>query len=254
MKGRVVSPPGESGCTRTGGLKIRRRLQACPTSGKERGVTLVELMVAVTLVAALSTGMLFAIRAGLITLQKTDHRIEENRRVIAANRILYNEIAGAMPVIGACGAVFRGGAQSLTLVTTYSIAQAARGGPQVVQLAVVPGTLGGLRLIANELPYYGPSTTQLFCGNGAMPPVATPQSFILADRLASCRISYRTHMQDSISYGPILQSWTLPDLPAVVHVDILPMAADPANLPLLSVTVPLHINREVFSAYVDSWN
>jgi prepilin-type N-terminal cleavage/methylation domain-containing protein len=221
--------------------------------GPQRGVTLIELMVAVTLVAALSTGMLFAIRAGVVTLQKTDHRIEANRRVMAANRILYDQIAGAMPVIGACGAVFRGGAQTLTLVTTYSIAQGARGGPQMVQLAVVPGTLGGLRLIANELPYYGPSSTQLFCGN-APPPLVTPQSFVLADRLASCTITYRGHMKESVLYGPVLQSWTQPDLPAVVHIDILPMAADPANLPLLSVTVPLHINREVFSAYVDSWN
>jgi prepilin-type N-terminal cleavage/methylation domain-containing protein len=220
---------------------------------RQRGVTLIELMIAVTLVAAISTGMLMSIRTALAVLQKTDHRITANRRVVAANRILYREIADVIPAIGNCGAVFHGNSQSLRLVTSYSIGQGSRGAPQVVQIAVVPGSLGGLRLIANESPYYGPVTTMQFCGEDVPPPQLTPQSFILADRLVSCQISYKGHLQDSVLNGPWIQRWITPDLPAVVHIDVIPMAADPADLPLVSVTVPLPINREVMSAYVDSW-
>ncbi len=55
---------------------------------KERGFTLIEMMIAITLVAAISTTMLFAIRAGLITLQKVDDRLMSNRRVMSVERIV----------------------------------------------------------------------------------------------------------------------------------------------------------------------
>ena len=219
----------------------------------ERGVTLIELMIAVTLVAAIATGMLLAVRVGLTTLQKVDHRVESNRRVMAANQILYRELAGAMPVVGACGPVFRGEAQWLRLVSNYSIAQGWRGAPQALEIAVVPGSLGGLRLIVNETQFFGPSSTQRFCGPDAPPPQSGPRSFILADRLASCAITYQDRIQDSVLHGPWLTVWAKPNLPAAVHVEIAPLETDAGNLPLVSVTVPLHVNREVLAPYVDSW-
>ena len=48
----------------------------------ERGVTLVELLIAVTLVALLSMGMLFAMRTGLGALSSTNTRLHDNRRVM----------------------------------------------------------------------------------------------------------------------------------------------------------------------------
>jgi len=65
----------------------------------QRGFTLIEVMIAVTLVAAISTTMLFAIRTALITLQKTDDRLMSNRRVMSVERILGNQLGGVMPVI-----------------------------------------------------------------------------------------------------------------------------------------------------------
>ena len=220
---------------------------------RERGVTLIELMIAVTLVAAISTGMLLAVRVGLTTMQKTDNRVEANRRVMAANQILFREIAGTMPVVGACGPVFRGDDQTLRLVSSYSIAQGARGAPQILEFAVVPSNAGGTRLIVNETPYFGPSSTQQFCGEDVPAPQANPRSFVLADRLASCTISYKNIIKDSVRTGPWLPVWMQPDLPAAVHFDIVPLATDAANLPLVNVTVPIHINREVRSPYADSW-
>ena len=68
------------------------------TKNSERGVTLIELMIAITLVAALSTGMLMAMRTGLLTLQKTDDRLQANRRVMSVNQILSRQIGGVMPI------------------------------------------------------------------------------------------------------------------------------------------------------------
>src|SRR5271166_3577858 len=68
----------------------------------ERGVTLIELMIAITLVAMLSVGMLMAMRTSMITLEKTDARLQLNRRVMSAEQILSREIGGLMPVMGDC--------------------------------------------------------------------------------------------------------------------------------------------------------
>src|SRR5580698_9924749 len=96
----------------------------------ERGVTLIELMIAITLVAALSSGMLMAIRTSLITLEKVDNRLQSNRRVISVNQILSRQLGGVMPVVGMCGssgggvgrtAAFNGTAQTLHLVSSFSL-------------------------------------------------------------------------------------------------------------------------------------
>ena len=59
----------------------------------QRGFTLIELMIAITLVAALSTGMLMAMRTSLITLEKIDERLKSNRRVMSVERILRSNSA-----------------------------------------------------------------------------------------------------------------------------------------------------------------
>lgn len=219
----------------------------------QRGVTLIELMIAVTLVAAISTGMLLAVRVGLTTLEKTDHRVEANRRVVATNQILYRELAGMMPVVGACGPFFHGDAQSLRLVTSYSIGQGSRGAPKILEIGVAQGTLGGLRLFVNETPYFGPSSTAPFCAEFVAPPQPNATSFILADRLSSCSISYKDRLTDSVRTGNWFQAWVKPDLPSAVHFEIVPLNPDAANLPLVSVTIPIYINREVRNPYADAW-
>jgi hypothetical protein len=49
-----------------------------------------------------------------------------------------------------------------------------------------------------------------------------------------------------------LPQWTKPNLPAAVHVDMAPLFPDPSSLPLVSVTVLIHINRDVNAQYTDS--
>ena len=63
-------------------------------SNPESGVTLIEILIAVSLLSLLSVGMLIAMRIGFNTMDKVDTRLISNRRVSYARRIIENEIAG----------------------------------------------------------------------------------------------------------------------------------------------------------------
>ena len=228
----------------------------------EAGVTLIELMIAITLVALLSTGMLMAMRTSLMTLQKTDARLQSNRRVMSVEQILERQIGGVIPALGGCAtsggglamiAAFNGTGQTLHMVSTYSMSEGARGYPRVLEFQVLPADGGGVRLIVNESLYTGPASMSPFCLDmNFLPAVATPQSFVLADRLASCQLSYHESIPESPVGGNWLPIWNRPNLPSAVRVDMTPLVPDPARLPLASVTVPIHITRDVGAPYGDT--
>jgi prepilin-type N-terminal cleavage/methylation domain-containing protein len=226
----------------------------------ERGFTLIELMIAVTLVAAISVTMLMAMRTSLTTLQKTDGRLDSNRRVMAVEQILSRQLGGVMPVPGICGGggrvpVFNGTDQTLFLVSSFSMSEGTRGYPRVLSLQVVSNPAGGLRLIVNEDLWTGPTAIGPMCLDGAFLPVQVrPDSFILADNLLSCHIAYLERRPDGSPLGGNWVSvWTRPDLPQAVRVMMEPLRPDLARLPLVNVTVPIHVTREVMVPYVDYW-
>jgi prepilin-type N-terminal cleavage/methylation domain-containing protein len=223
----------------------------------ERGVTLIELMIAITLVALLSVGMLMAMRTSMITMEKTDARLELNRRVMSAEQILSREIGGVMPVMGDCAnltggharlPIFSGTEQTLRLVSTYSLAEGARGYPRILELAVVPAQSGGVRLIVNEHLYSGPTSTAPFC----LPAEPNPQSFVLADRLAFCRFSYHEINLDVPLSGNWIPGWTRQNLPSAVRIEMSRLPGDPSGLPVGPVTIPIHITRNVGAPYDDA--
>ena len=59
----------------------------------------------------------------------------------------------------------------MRLVSTFSLQQAWRGQPQILELFVIPGEDGnGVRLVVNEIPYAGPSGGRSAVpGDGARP-------------------------------------------------------------------------------------
>ncbi len=221
-----------------------------------RGFTLIELMIAITLVAALATGMMMAMRTSLLSMEKINARLQFNRRVMGMQRVLTRQIGGVMPVTSDCGeariSIFLGGPDSLRLVTSYSMTEGARGYPQFDEFRVVKGE-EGVRLIVTEHWYTGPSATQPYCGSALLaPPGGEPASLILADRLASCRFSYREQVPDQFPSDAWLPVWDRDDLPAAVKIEMTPLDSSPALLPVTSVTVPIHITRQVRSPYADS--
>lgn len=229
----------------------------------ERGLTLIEVLIAVTLVALLSGGVLFAMRAALSAMEAAERRIGSLRRAAGAQRILQQQIAGFLPVMARCGGspvqeggppvmFFQGLPGVARFVTRYSIEGGARGRAQVVELFVAPRPEGGVRLLVNEIPYTGPAGAGFLCAppapdpatGGYVPvfpaPLAGPRSFVLADRLASCRFLYLE--DDTVNPQRWVGAWTRMDLwPAAMRVEMAPL--DAATGTALTVTGLIRQNR-----------
>jgi hypothetical protein len=74
---------------------------------------------------------------------------------------------------------------------------------------------------------------------------------ILADRLASCTFSYREAIPDALPSDKWFPVWNKQDLPAAVKIEMTPLDSSPALLPVLNVTVPIHVTRLVRGTYAD---
>ena len=251
----------------------------------QRGVTLLELMIAITLVAGLSTGMLMAMRTSLLTYEKTAKRLESNRRFVKTQQMLSDQISAVMPVQGAClgdadrligiPSFLSGSADTLRLVSSYSIAEGARGYPQIVEYRVIPEPRGSVRLVVTERPFTGPQSTTPYCGGAQAPPVsafelgARPSvelgaaqpaaatqggSYVLAEHLAYCRFSYHEpYNQNRFIETPWLPLWDKPLLPAGIRIEMRSAVPDTGGLSVLGVTVPIQVNRDPRVGYVDSF-
>jgi len=243
---------------------------------REAGVTLIEVLVAVTLLSLLSLGMVMAIRVGLAAYSKTETKLMENRRVAGAQRIVLSELEGMVPAFVMCGAngtgaggqravLFEGVPQSLWMVSTFSLQQGWRGQPQILQLYVIPGEDAGVRLVVNEIPYTGSVGAAQYCAGTTnipnsisrlaqmIPLATTSQTFVLADKLAYCRFSYfapAPGLYDPPAWQPV---WLAKGWPLAVRIDMAPESADPSRLQPITVTAPLHIRRDPEKVYTDEY-
>ena len=239
------------------------------------GVTLLEVLVAVTLVSLVMVGMSVALRIGLSAFRRTDDRLMENRRVAGAQRVLQSELEGLVPAMPPCVGpdgtptmkfVFlQAESQFLRMVSTFSLQQGWRGNPQILEFFVIPGAEGrGVRLVVNETPY-SPMTAGGFC-LGTIPdpvsgtiiprfppqPEASPTTFVLADKLAFCKISYYVKGKDPAIPDPMwMPRATGLGWPMAIRVDMAPLDPDPASLQPLSVVAQMHIHRAPDIPYVD---
>jgi hypothetical protein len=234
------------------------------TRRHEAGVTLLELLLAVSLLTLLSTGMLMALHVGVNAMQKSNTRLMDNRRMAGTQRILEQEIAGFIPVMAECGSegdrprtrmpFFQGEAQSMRFVSSFSLGEGWRGYAQVLEFQVIPGEAGaGVRLVVNEQLYTGPRGAGDTCQGyvrddrvGLMVPLfrpiaVGPQSFVLADRLAFCRFSFREELpipeRERWTTRWIAQAW-----PSAVRIDMAPVEPGTARLQPMSLMAPVHVN------------
>lgn len=231
----------------------------------EAGVTLMELLIAVTLMSLLSVGILFALRVGLSAMEKTNRRFISNRRVVGAQRILEQQIANFMPVMADCAIAngppqrspfFQGEPESMRFVSSYSLEQSARGYARLLEFQVIPREDGrGVRLVVNDHVYTGPRSAGQVCLGYQPDPVTGgrilrflpiqpgPYSFVLADRLAYCRFYYREAMQPPI-HERWVQRWMTPQWPSGVRVEMALVEPDPSGLTVMSMTIPVRANRQ----------
>lgn len=232
----------------------------------EAGVTLIELLIAVTLVALLAVGMMIAMRVGLSAMYKSNDRLMSNRRVASVEKILDAEINGIIPVKAKCTGVgenpgatvpfFQGDIQAMRLVSTYSLQQATRGLPMILEFHVIPGEDGaGVRLVVNEHMYTGPLSSGAFCAGmtqditGAstpnfLPIETNPSSFVLADKLAYCKFSYRFLAPDPKAQPIWLLHWNKPLLPSAIRVEMAPLEPNSAKLQLVPLTIPIRVTKD----------
>ena len=231
----------------------------------QAGLTLMEVLIAVSLLSLLSVGMLIAMRVGLSAMAKANARLIDDRRVAGAQRILEQEIAGFMPVKALCGGAdtqapkssilfFQGEPQSMRFVSTYSVQQAWRGLPQILEFTVLPREDGkGVRLVVNEHVYSGPISAGAFCmGPARFVPIQTGSgSFVLADNLAFCRFAYLAPPAPPLPAARWVPNRILPRWPLGVRVEMAPFQDDAARLRPVTVTQGIRITRSMEIEYVD---
>jgi len=154
--------------------------------------------------------------------------------------------------------LFQGTPDSMWLASTFSLQQGWRGRPQILQLFVGPGGEGGgVRLLVNEMPYTGAVGAGQYCtGTVAvsgsitrmaqfLPPGMGAKSFVLADKLAYCRLSYLAPPPPLSNDAPTWQpDWHSRGWPLAVRVEMAPVSPSPAQLQPITVTAPIQIRRD----------
>ena len=237
-------------------------------------MTLLEVMIAVTLFAILSVGILMALRVGLNAMDHADNRLMSNRRAAYAVRILESQLNGFMPEVGVFQLTpqtpiqsvpfFDGEPASMRFVSTYSLQDASRGMPQILEFQVTAGADGrGVRLLVNEVPYTGPASAGVMCLGYATDPVTNlhipifrpiqtgPGSFVLADKLAYCHFLFET---PPLATQPAtwVNRWILQQWPIAIRIEMAPLDPDPARLQPMTVTTAVHVNKNMGMEYVDN--
>jgi hypothetical protein len=241
---------------------------------REAGFTLVEVLISTTLVMALTTGILLALRVSLDAMDHADTKLMRNRRVMAVNRILESQVSDIVPAMVTCRAqagepggppvaFFQGEPQTVRLISSYSLNDSSRGLPQILEYQVIPGEHNeGVRLVVNEHLYSSPLSAGFLCvgtrsapDSGDLLPVFRPVeigpgSFVLADRLATCHFEFLQPDRNDPDKPPVwVLRWGRAVLPDAIRVVMAPLDPDPSQLQLQTLTVPVHVNQDVSVDY-----
>jgi hypothetical protein len=234
-------------------------------------MTLVEVLISITLLSLLAVGMLFAMRVGLGALESGQRRLQANRRSANAQRVLQAQVGGFLPVLAHCGGgqadgpvmpLFTGMPMMMRFVTSYSLQGAWRGMPQILEIFVIEGENGqGVRLVENETPYGGPIAAGLFCQLPGQPgaamggspggmPQAGPNSFVLADKLASCHFLYKDEPPNPPDAEMWMPGWGRPEAwPRAIRIEMVPLERQALRVPPMTFTGRLRITRQPGGKY-----
>ncbi len=237
-------------------------------------MTLIEVMIAVLLFAILSVGILMALRVGVNAMDHANERLMSNRRSAYAARILESQLAGFIPEPALYQLspqsppqfmpFFQGEPVSMRFVSSYSLQEASRGMPQILEFQVIQGADGrGVRLVVNEQPFTGPRSAGAFSLGYAMDPVTNtriplfrpiqtgPGSFVLADKLAYCRLLFEFPRLGPQPAGWV-NHWIRSEWPLAVRIEMAPLDPDPSRLQPMTVTSAVHVNKILGLEYADN--
>jgi hypothetical protein len=223
-------------------------------------MTLIEILVAVSLMGLLAVAMVTALTVGAGAWQDARTRLTLDRRIASANEIFYAEFEGIVPVetrpdpSGPAtvprAVFFQGTPESMRFVSDYSLTAGRRGGLRLVELQISE-TSRGRRVLINEQPYRGPADLagiiegvdrDAFAGGLRLvfaPIQPRPTSLILADELQECRFSYLRPARNYAAPALWIPEWAeLMELPAAIRVEMMPRQ-DEARLLPVTITAPI---------------
>ena len=226
----------------------------------ESGMTLLEVLVAVTLLGLLSVGLLMSFQMGADSWQSTRDRLMLDRRIATANQILNSVLAGMIPVVGEAPyglgtqrrsfLFFQGEPRSMRFVSSYSVTQGVRGGLHVIELHVV-NSPRGRRVLLNQSPFNGPQGLARFVDGffrdpdlGDIRPRFRPimsyaRSLVIVDELEDCAFRYLERQSRRELSTTWLPTWTnIRELPQAVAINVLPRI-DGNRLRPVSMAVPV---------------
>ena len=226
-------------------------------------MTLVEVLVAFTLLGLLSLGLVTALQTGVGAWRDSREAVSLDRRIANANNLLHAELAGLVPVLAEPPPhrrgiprfpFFHGEPTEMRFVSSYSLEAGVRAGLRIVELSVISGD-EGRRLILNELPYRGPRSVGVFALQSVpertsfsgrriifTPVRARADSLIAADRLSFCRFSYLRYPREREAPGEWIPVWDdLQNVPVAVRLEMAPAAVEAGLQP---VTITAQIRAE----------
>ncbi len=226
-----------------GNLRDRRR-------DARAGLTLVEVLVAVTLLALLAGGMTTALSMGAGAWSQVRERLVLDRKIASFNQLLHAHFAAVVPVtarpprrVGVGEApFFHGEPQQMRFVSSYSLADGVRGGLRIVELNVMRAKKG-LRLVLTESAYRGPASVGRYIigservGRGVrllfQPVTPREDSMIVADQLGRVEFSYLHELPNSREPAEWTSIWAdARQIPAAIQVVMEPARREPRLQPV----------------------
>ncbi len=212
---------------------------------REAGITVIELLLAGTLFAAISGSMAMVLNVSFTSMNRIDEKVDFNRRVVASQRAMDQILQGLIPVLTPCNGRpvgltgFQGGVR---FVSYYSLTEGNRGRPQIVALFVDQSPNGGFRLLLNERPFLGKPSLTTVCG---LPFNTAPGSFVLADRLEFCRFEYR-RIDPSNGMELWMPAWTFADWPSAIRIAMAPIEYKANQITPSTIHAPLLVKNRSY--------
>lgn len=258
-----------------GSIRIDRRA-ALPVRGREVGAILLEVLIAVTLVGLLMVAISTSLGIGLRAMERSNAKLELNRRIQRTQEILEQQLLHLMPASAACMLrnpqapetvmFFDGQPTQMRFLSSYSLSEAGRGYPRILEFLVAPGdgrrANPGVRLLVNEILYTGPMMAGQLCFGRVFNPMMgtetieftpvtpNPGSFILLDRLQAARFRYLEYREPPQAPAWV-ERWGRPVYPEAIAIDVIPLPDANAGLQPMSLVLPLRIDRIPGKKYED---
>jgi general secretion pathway protein J len=208
-------------------------LRATPVFHKSGGFTLLEVLMAVTLLALLLAGAYSGIQTSVRAMHSGERMIERVDRVRTVQEFLRHQISRIMPLpyeqTPTATLVFEGDRQYMRFVAPMP-GYLSHGGPYVQTLALVRGN-DGLRLVFSGAMLNGFDAKE--------EKAAEREPVVLLDHIRDGSFAYRM-LDEQSQLTPWSDSWPDPSItPLMVQIEIVMQSGERVDFPTLAVPLML---------------